>query len=80
MDKSILPLTSLNTGEKSVITAVLIDPEMKRRLYDLGFIKGSVVEPVSKSICGDPRAYFIKGAVIALRNDDAKGILVKRIG
>ena len=33
-----------------------------------------------KSPGGDPVAYLIKGALIAIRNDDAKNILINRLG
>jgi len=36
------------------------------------------VEALQKSPSGDPTAYFIRGAVIALRSEDAGKILVER--
>ena len=44
---------------------------MRRRLMDLGFSAGEHVECVLKSPPGDPRAYLVRGAVIALRREDA---------
>jgi ferrous iron transport protein A len=38
---------------------------------DLGFIPGSRVEALRRSPLGDPVAYRIRGAVIALRRADA---------
>ncbi len=48
-----------------------------RRLLDIGLTKGATVECIGKSPCGDPKAFLIRGAVIALRNDDAKKVIVK---
>ena len=50
-----------------------------RRLLDLGLIKGTEVESISKSPSGNLVAYLIRGAVIALRAEDASKILVERI-
>lgn len=49
---------------------------MKRRLFDLGFMKGSVVIPVLNSTKGDMCAYFVKGSIVALRKEDALKIIV----
>ena len=54
---------------------------LRRRLLDLGFTPGAVVEPVMESAFGrgDPRAYRVRGTVIALRREQAKHILVEPI-
>jgi len=48
-----------------------------RRLLDLGFVPGSVVAAVQESPWGDPVAYAVCGAVIALRRTDARQISVQ---
>jgi ferrous iron transport protein A len=45
-------------------------------MLDLGIINGTEIEPLYKSPAGNPVAYLIRGAVIALRNDVSDGILV----
>ncbi len=47
-------------------------------MLDLGLVNGTPVEALQKSPSGDPTAYFIRGAVIALRSEDAGKILVER--
>lgn len=50
---------------------------MKRRLMDLGFTKGTTVTCV---LCGSRiKAYLVRGAVIALRNEDADKVPVSEI-
>ena len=49
---------------------------MRRRLQDIGLIEGTEVECVQKSPAGDPVAYRIRGALIALRSEDSSNILV----
>lgn len=50
---------------------------MRRRMLDLGLIKGTNIKPIQKSPAGDPTAYYIRGAVIALRKEDAFKIIVE---
>jgi ferrous iron transport protein A len=45
-------------------------------MLDLGLISDTVVEALQKSPSGDPIAYNIRGAVIALRSEEASKILV----
>ncbi len=49
---------------------------MKRRLMDLGLVEGTEVSPLFEGIFGNPRAYSIRGAVIALRREDTDRISV----
>ena len=52
---------------------------IKRRLQDLGLIEGTVVECVLKSPFKDPKAYLIRGALIAIRKEDCSNIEVEII-
>jgi ferrous iron transport protein A len=51
---------------------------MDRRLIDLGLVRGTRVTCVLKSPAGDPCAYLIRGALIALRRADADGVALER--
>jgi len=73
-------MKSLNTlpiGEVGIIQEVNCNLRIKRRLFDIGFIPGSKVTPIYRGILGDPTAYFLRGITIALRDSDAKQILIK---
>ncbi len=50
---------------------------MRRRLSDIGLVQDTVVECVGVSPSGDPSAYLIRGAVIALRKRDAERVAVR---
>lgn len=50
----------------------------RRRLLDLGLVPGTAVEARYGSMSGDPVAYEIRGALIALRRSQAEQILVRR--
>ena len=49
----------------------------RRRLMDLGFTEGASIRPVLTTFAGDPRAYEIRGTVIAVRRDQAVHVLVR---
>lgn len=69
-------LNSLNEGENCRVTKLLIDGKMRSRLSDLGLIAGTRVACLQKSASGDPTAYLIRGAVIALRSEDSSRVIV----
>lgn len=76
-ENSITTLDKLAPGDFAVILSVTADEGMKRRLCDLGFCRGETVSCEMVSPLGDPHAYLIRGALIALRNSDARGISVE---
>lgn len=49
---------------------------IRRRLLDLGIVKGTSITPILKSPSGDPTAFIIRGSTIALRKEDANLIEV----
>lgn len=64
-------LDRLCPGGQGQVSAVAAQGVMRRRLQDLGFVTGAQVECLGKSPLGDPSAYRVKGAVVALRQQDA---------
>ena len=50
----------------------------RRRLLDLGLLPGTVVEAKMASPSGDPVAYRVRGAVIALRRSQADQIQIQQ--
>ena len=62
------------------MTQVSAPPAMERRLTDLGLVRGTRVTCMARSPAGDPCAYLIRGALIALRRADAAGIQLERRG
>lgn len=66
-----IDLAALEPGETAVVSHVGGETPMGRRLLELGLIPGTRVQCLGKSPAGDPAAYLIRGAVIALRKRDA---------
>lgn len=72
-----IPLNMLPLGKKAKVRALMSDGHIRRRMLDLGLISGTLVEALQKSPSGDPTAYNIRGAVIALRSEEASKIIVE---
>ena len=71
-------LESLIPGEWGIVCYISGKSEIKRRLQDLGFVSGTKVNCLHKSPLGDPVAFGVRGAVIALRKEDSKNIYIKQ--
>ncbi len=69
-------LSCLAEGTSATVTAMNSSTGMRRRLMDMGLIEGTRVTCLHKSPGGDPTAYLIRGAVIALRKEDTGMIRV----
>lgn len=70
-------LADLMIGETARVSIILSCGAMRRRLQDLGIIEGTNIECLHKSPWGDPVAFLIRGAAIALRCEDSRNILVE---
>lgn len=69
-------LCDLQPGETAVVRGLESRGGARRRFLDLGLIPGTEVACLGRSPGGDPAAYRIRGAVIALRASDSGRILV----
>lgn len=72
-----MPLNTVPEGTHALVRSLSVSGSMRRRLQDIGFIEGTRVECVQKSPAGDPVAYLVRGAVIALRSEDSSRVLVE---
>ena len=79
MNEEFIPLNFLPIGKKAKVKILTSDGTIRRRMLDLGLISDTEVEALQKSPSGDPIAYHIRGAVIALRSEEASKILVEAL-
>jgi len=72
-------LADLSTGQTGEVLG--LDEQCqgysRRRLMDLGFTSGATIRPSLSTFAGDPRAYEIRGTLVALRRDQASQVLVR---
>jgi ferrous iron transport protein A len=71
-----MTMYQMKIGNCAIVRRLDVQGGMRRRLQDLGLIEGTYIECLQKSPLGDPSAYLIRGAVIAIRSDETRKILV----
>lgn len=72
-------LCDISPGNIAVVSDMYAEGSIRRRLRDIGLVEGTAVECLMKSPLGDPTAYLVKGAIIALRQEDAASVAVEEI-
>lgn len=72
-------LDKLPLGKKCRVKYLVCEGNIRRRMLDLGIIQDTEIEALTQSPSGDPTAYFIRGAVIAIRKEDAASIYIEQI-
>lgn len=77
MNKRIMPLSCIPIGSSVEIVSIKPNFKNRERLLELGFTKDTVVTPLHVSPSGDPVAYCVRGAVMALRKEDADNIFIQ---
>jgi DtxR family Mn-dependent transcriptional regulator len=81
LKREAVPLVELVHDQRGEI--VMLDEAVqgftRRRFLDLGLTPGTLIYPELQNFFGDPRAYRIRGTLIALRKDQAAQIWVKPV-
>jgi len=74
-----IPLNQLPLGSFAKVVELRLEGLPRRRMLDLGLVAEAVIEAVRRSPAGDPVAFCIRGALIALREEESSQILVSPI-
>lgn len=74
MEMNVINLSELPLNKYGIINDVECEGNVKRRLLDLGLVKGTKIMPVLVSPSKDPRAFAVRGSIIAIRKEDAEKI------
>ena len=74
-------LSKLTYGEEAEILGIedQCKGEVRRRLLDLGFVRGTRISVQNISPLSNPVAYNLRNTLIALRNEQAQCILIKKL-
>ena len=73
------PLNTLHPNDRGEVVRLTVEGEQRRRLMDLGLLPGTTVSVEFRSPLGDPTSYRIRGALIALRDVQARQVIVRRL-
>ncbi|MDO4567686.1 MAG: FeoA family protein [Clostridia bacterium] len=69
-------LATLTPGDSAIVGELKTTGCMRRRFLDIGLVESTPVKCIGRSPGGDPSAYLIRGAVIAIREEDSREILL----
>lgn len=73
-----MKLSQLKVGQKAVVTSTGEESLVRRRLMDLGLIRGTEVKVLRVAPLGDPVEILFKGLYLTLRKSEAEGIGVRQ--
>ena len=72
-----MTLNEVKIGGKATIAKLLGDGAIKRRIMDMGLVKGTEVEVVKVAPAGDPIELAVRGYSLSIRKDEAAMVEVK---
>lgn len=75
-----MKMYEIKPGEYGRVRSLEAEGNIRRRLLDLGLIPGTVIQNIRRSPLGDPTLYAIRGAMIALRKEEAGLVNVDKEG
>lgn len=73
-------LSELKVGDKAEVTGLLVENAVRRRILDMGLVKGTRFKVLRVAPLGDPIEILFKGVYLTLRKNEAAGVLVQKTG
>lgn len=73
-----MTLDELQPGQTATIEGITGEGSFRRRLLELGLLRGTPITRQGAAPLGDPLTYRVRGAVLALRRADAAHVKVTR--
>ena len=71
-----MTLDELRSGQRAKVLGIGGVGVFRRRLLELGLLPGTEIERTGQAPLGDPVSYRVRGAVLCLRQADARAISV----
>jgi ferrous iron transport protein A len=71
-------LADLPSGQRGVLDRLDLPDDLARRLMEMGFLPGHEVVPGRRAPGGGPRVFRVDGSEVALRDDTAARLYVRR--
>jgi len=69
----------LKAGDRAEVTSVAAEPAVRRRLMDLGLVRGTELEVLRFAPLGDPIEINCNGLLLTMRRNEAEGITVNKL-
>ena len=70
-------LSELKVGEQGILDHLDLPEEIAKRLMELGFVPGHMIEPARSAPGGEPRVYRVDGSEIAIRRETARHLILR---
>ena len=70
-------LNQLGIGCRGSVFAVGGEPEVRRRLLEMGFCNGASVEVIRRAPLGDPIEFRLRGYCLSLRSEQARHVTIR---
>jgi ferrous iron transport protein A len=74
-----MKLSELKAGDRAEITVVAAEPAVRRRLMDMGLIRGTEFQVLRFAPLGDPIEIGYKGLLLTMRLKEAENITVEKL-
>ena len=71
-----MTLDDIGVGETVIIKKFMMAESLRRRMMDIGFTPNTRVTVLHKGYGGYPVACLVRGCVVALREEELRGILI----
>lgn len=75
-NETVRTLDQLPLNAAATVVELTSEGAERRRMMDLGLLPGTRVEVAMGNPLGDPRAYQIRGSVVALRREQARQVYI----
>jgi Fe2+ transport system protein FeoA len=73
-------LSDMEPGEKGKVTRIGASGALRRRIMDMGIVKGAEIEMVRNAPLGDPMEFLLKGYNLTLRREEAVNVWIRMEG
>lgn len=67
----------MQPGQKAVVKKVHGEGNLRRRILDMGILRGTELEMIKKAPLGDPIEFKVKGYDLSLRQSEASLVEVE---
>jgi ferrous iron transport protein A len=74
-----MKLSELKAGDRAQVSSVAAEPAVRRRLMDLGLVRGTELELLRFAPLGDPIEISCNGLLLTMRRNEADGITVHKL-
>ena len=75
---NVQPLSSLQPGERGVVTTIDIPPEHRGRILEMGLLPGTTLAMIRYAPLGDPVEIRVRGYHLSLRRHEADRVMVRQ--